>query len=87
MKKIKQKLRFLPTADLFSHNEGNHMLQEHLTDDRSPWYLRKISSTSPLTPDQIGYKSAKLFECNKQIMTILQGIYSPFLENTVKFSL
>lgn len=55
MKKIKQKLRFLPSADLFSHHEDKqscHVLWENLADGGTPWNLRKLSSTS-LYPAQL----------------------------------
>lgn len=53
MKKIKQKLRFLSFADLFSHHEDKqscHVLGEHFTDGGSPWFLRNfplLPSTQP----------------------------------------
>lgn len=74
MKKIKQKLRFLSFADLFSHHEDKQscrVLGEHFTDGGSPWYLRKISSTSP-HPAPTDYRNAKCPDCNKQTMPVLQ---------------
>lgn len=58
------------------------MLQEHLTDNCSPWYLRKISSASTHNPAPFRYTSAK---CPRWV-TILQGVYPQFFENTGKFS-